>query len=62
MEEGKRQQVGIFITVLENITVNNKMLNEVKKITKGKEEKNVNMKLKAVFFSCKPAKSLFKGP
>lgn len=39
MEEGKRQQVGIFITVLENITVNNKMLNEVKKITKGKEEK-----------------------
>lgn len=39
MEEEKIQQVGKFITVLENITVNNKMLNEVKKITEGKEEK-----------------------
>lgn len=29
MEEGERQQVGIFVTVLENTTVKKEMLNEV---------------------------------
>lgn len=32
------------------------------KNNKGKGRKNMDMKYKAVFFLCKPAKSLFKGP
>lgn len=40
MEEGERQQVGIFITVPENTTVKKEMLNEeIKKLLKERKKK-----------------------